>query len=182
MSFHAWNLIICVPYIFNATVIMSETVLSFAAGQWNEHRKTFIWCSPLRPLCSFWQFQPLGDSLQALLCGSWRFCDVSSDQGVNNIGRWTQQQVGGKSLVIECQLAMLWRHRRAFTRKLTGFETTIVITLTILKLNSWDFLITSTILFLKLLVFCNNSLRVTVFSLWRSKDRKIVSLLMRYEN
>ena len=74
--------------------------------------------------------------------------------------------------VIEYPLAMLWRHRRAFTRKLTGFETTIVITRTILKLNSWDFLMTSTILLLKLLMSSNNSLRVTVLSLWRSKDRK----------
>ena len=74
--------------------------------------------------------------------------------------------------VIEYPLAMLWRHRWAFTRKLRGFETTIVITRTILKLNSWDFLMTSTIVLLKLLMSCNNSLRVTVMSLWRSKYRK----------
>ena len=73
--------------------------------------------------------------------------------------------------LIEYPLAMLWRHRRAFTRKLTGFETTIVITRTILKLNSWNFLMTSTIVLLKLLMSCNNSLRFTVLSLWRSKDR-----------
>ena len=73
---------------------------------------------------------------------------------------------------IEYQLAMLWRHRWTFTRKLTGFDTTIVITLTILKLNSWNFLLTSTIVLLKLLISCNNSLWVTVLSLWRSKDRK----------
>ena len=54
-------------------------------------------------------------------------------------------------------------------KKLTGFETTIVITRTILKLNSWDFLMTSTILLLKFMS-SNNSLRVTVLSLGRSKD------------
>ena len=74
--------------------------------------------------------------------------------------------------VIEYPLAVLWRHRRAFTRKLTGFETTIVITRTILKLNSWDFLTTSRIVLLKLLMSCNNSLMAIVLSLWRSKDRK----------
>ena len=71
--------------------------------------------------------------------------------------------------VIEYPLAMLWRHKWTFTRKLRGFETTIVITSTILKLNSRAFLMTSTILLLKLLMFRNNSLRVTVLSLWRSK-------------
>ena len=89
------------------------------------------------------------------------------NQGVKNIGRWTQQHMVENRDVIEYQLAMLWRHGRAFTRKLTGYETTIVITRTILKLNSWDFLITSTIVWLKLLMSCNNSLRVTVLSLWR---------------
>ena len=75
--------------------------------------------------------------------------------------------------VIEYPLTMLWRYNAlAFTRKLTGYETTIVITLTILKLNSWDFLMTSTIFLLKLLMSCNNSLRGTVLSLWRSKDQK----------
>ena len=94
------------------------------------------------------------------------------DQAVKNIGMWTQQQDLGKSWRHEYQLAMLWRHRRAFTWKLTGFETTIVITRIILKLNLWDFLMTSTIALLKMLISCNNSLRVSVLSLWRSKDRK----------
>ena len=67
---------------------------------------------------------------------------------------------------------MLWRHWRAFTRKLTGYETTIVITRTILKLNPWDFLMTSTIVLLKLLMPNNKSLRVTILSRRRSKDRK----------
>ena len=74
--------------------------------------------------------------------------------------------------VIEYPLSMLWRHRRAFTRKLRGFEPTIVITRIIFKLNSWYFLMTSTIVLLKLLMFSNNSLRVTVLSLWRPKDWK----------
>ena len=85
-------------------------------------------------------------------------------------------KMAANSDVIEYPLAMLWRHRPAFTIKLTGFETTIVITRTILTLNSWNFLITSIILLLKLLMSCNNSLRVTVLSLWRSKYRKLVSL------
>ena len=74
--------------------------------------------------------------------------------------------------VIEYLLAMLWRHKKQFTWKLTGFETALVITRTILKIISWDYLMTSTILLLKLLMYSNNSLRVTVLSLWRSKDRK----------
>ena len=75
--------------------------------------------------------------------------------------------------VIEYLLTMLWRHRRAFTRKLTGFETTIAITRIILKLNSWDFRMTWTIVLLKLLMSSNSSLWVTVSSLWRSKDQRI---------
>ena len=92
--------------------------------------------------------------------------------GVKNIGRWVQQQDGGKS----------WRHlvsavnaltsQASIYKKTNGIQTTIVTTHTILKLISWDFLMTSTILLLKLLMSCNNLLKVTVLSLWRSKDRK----------
>ena len=103
-------------------------------------------------------------------------------QGVKNIGRWTHQQDCGKSWHIEYQLAMLWRHRRAFTRKFTGFETTIVITCTILKLNLWDFLMTSTIVLLKLLISCKNSVGLLFCHYDGQKIEKIVSLLMRYEN
>ena len=99
---------------------------------------------------------------------------VDSPIGRWNIGRWKvdYRKMAANRNVIEYPLAMLWRHRRAFTRKITGFETTIVITRTILKLNSWDFLMTSTILLLKLLMSSNNSLWVTVLSLRLSKDRK----------
>ena len=83
----------------------------------------------------------------------------------------SSKMVGSRD-VIEYPLAMLWRHRRAFTRKLTGWETIILITRTILKLNSWDFLRTTIILLLKLLMLSNNSLMVTVLSVRRSKDRK----------
>ena len=49
----------------------------------------------------------------------------------------------------------------------------------------WNFLKKSNILLRNLLMFGNNSLRVTVLSLWLrggQKSEKIVSLLMRYEN
>ena len=39
--------------------------------------------------------------------------------------------------VIEYHLAMLWRHWRAFARKLKGFERTTVITRTILNLENY---------------------------------------------
>ena len=47
---------------------------------------------------------------------------------------------------VECPLALLWRHRPSIHKKINGIQTTIIITRTILKLNSWDFLTTSTIL------------------------------------
>ena len=74
--------------------------------------------------------------------------------------------------VVEYQLVMFWRHLSAFQKKINWIRDVYVITLEILKLNSWAFLMTSTILLLKLLMFSNNSLRTTVLSLWRSNDRK----------
>ena len=95
-----------------------------------------------------------------------------SSQGIKNIGRRTQQQNGGKSWRDRVSAGNALTSRRAFTRKLIWLDTTIVITRTILKLNSWDFLMAYTIVLLKLLMSCNNSQMVTVLSLWRSKDRK----------
>ena len=85
----------------------------------------------------------------------------------DSTARWRQIVTSSS---IRCQCSDV--RGRAFTRKLPGFETTIVITRTILKLNSWDFLMISTNVLLKLLMSCNNSLKVTVLSLWRLKDRK----------
>ena len=86
---------------------------------------------------------------------------------VDSTARW-RKRVTSSSIRWQCSNVI----GRAFTRKLTGFETTIVIIRTILRLKSRDFLMTSTIVLLKLMMSCNNSLRVSVLSLWRSKDRK----------
>ena len=84
--------------------------------------------------------------------------------------------------VIEYQLAMLKRHRRTFTRKLTGIRDDY-------RNNSYNFEAKLMRLsddihinfLLKLLMSCNNSLRVTVLSLLGQKIN-FFSLLMRYEN
>lgn len=58
------------------------------------------------------------------------------------------------------------------------FETCNVITRSILKLHSWDLIAEEIDHFIiNLLMFLNNSLRVTVLSLWRPKDREKLYLL-----
>ena len=103
----------------------------------------------------------------------WVFYAGCKEYGkVDSTARW--RQIGTLSSISwQCSDVI----GRAFTRKLTGFETTIVITRTFVKINWWDFPMTSTIVLLKLSMSCNNSLKVTVLSLWLSKDEKIVSLL-----
>ena len=63
-------------------------------------------------------------------------------------------------------------------RKLKGFETIIVITQAILKLSSWDFLMTYNILILKLLMFLSTIRWGILFCHWDGqKSRKV----FRYE-